>query len=139
MKIVLVHGIFNDGEVFKWLAKDLRALGHECFTPSLTPANAKHGVRDLAHKLQAYILQTIGPDEPLILVGFSMGCMISRYYLQLLQGYQRTTHFFTISGPHQGTVSAYAYWGLCLLGKKARTIYGPEVLLSKSCRRRIPA
>ncbi len=42
------------------------------------------------------------------LVGFSMGALVARYYLQRLGGNARVRRFVSISGPHAGTLSAYA-------------------------------
>ena len=49
------------------------------------------------------------------MIAFSMGTVISRYYLQELGGAERSTHFFSISGPQRGTLTAF-FW----LGKGAR-------------------
>lgn len=111
MNIILVHGIFDDSGIFKYMSSALRAEGHACFLPSLKPADAKLGIRDLAEKLQTYINQHLGVTEAFILVGFSMGCLVSRCYLQELGAIQRCVAFHAISGPHHGSWWAYAYWG----------------------------
>ena len=55
-----------------------------------------------------------------------MGCIVARIYLQQLGGQRRTTAFFALSGPHQGTWTAYA-----ALGKGARDLRpGSELLRS---------
>jgi len=45
---------------------------------------------------------------PIDLVGFSMGALVSRYYLQKLGGRANVRRFVSISGPHRGTLTAYA-------------------------------
>ncbi|NRB40440.1 MAG: lipase [Pseudomonadales bacterium] len=107
MKIVLVHGIFDDGRLFKKMAAFLNDLDCDVYIPSLKPADARLGVADLSHKLKAYIDSTFEPDESFVLIGFSLGCLISRYYLQELGGHDRCNIFHAISGPHKGSLLAY--------------------------------
>ena len=105
----MVHGIWDKGRVYRRMAQFLTEQGHHCHYPDLEPANAAHGLADLAEKLKIYINQTIGPDAPFALIGFSMGTVISRYYLQRLGGAPRVSHFFSISGPLRGTLTAH-FW-----------------------------
>ncbi len=107
MNVILVHGIWDTGRIFRRLVAHLTAQGHHCFCPDLEPANAAHGLVDLAEKLQAYIDTTLGPEEKFALIGFSMGALITRHYLQMLGGADRVDHYFTISGPNNGTLTAY--------------------------------
>jgi triacylglycerol lipase len=111
MNIVLVHGIFDNGAIFRRLVDALTRAGHRCWVPSLKPADGRTGIRDLAAKLHAYIDRHLGTEAELALVGFSMGCIVSRHYLQMLGGVRRTKAFFAISGPHEGTLTAYLYPG----------------------------
>lgn len=109
MHIIMVHGIWDKGTVYRRMASYLTAQGHRCHYPDLEPANGQHGLVDLAEKLQTYIDQTIGPERPFALIGFSMGTVVARYYLQVLGGAARVSHFFSISGPLRGTLTAY-FW-----------------------------
>lgn len=111
MQVVCVHGIWDTGRVWRRIAGELTAAGHDCFCPDLTPANGAHGLVDLAHKLQDVIIQQTDPKKPIALVGFSMGTVVSRYYLQELGGAARCSHFFSISGPHRGTLMAHLWPG----------------------------
>ncbi len=111
MKIILVHGIFDNGSLFKTLMQDLGKHGYECFAPSLQPADARLGIADLSQKLDATIQQGCGAEEPIAIIGFSMGCLIARHYLQERGGYQRTKAFFAISGPHHGSLLAHLFTG----------------------------
>ncbi|WP_036300142.1 esterase/lipase family protein [Methylomarinum vadi] len=110
-RIVLVHGIFNSGYVFYAMRKRLEAKGIECFTPSLKPRDGRHGIEDLALKLKREIDHRYGSDDPINLLGFSMGGIVARYYLQKLAGHERVTRFFTVSAPHHGSYLAYCYPG----------------------------
>lgn len=111
MNVVLVHGIFDDGAIFRRLERSLRDAGHRCWIPALKPADGRRGIHDLACKLKAYVDEQLGPTEPIAIVGFSMGCIVSRHYLQLLDGHARCEALFAVSAPHQGTLLAYLYPG----------------------------
>lgn len=109
--VVLVHGIFNSGYVFSVMRRRLEARGIECFTPCLQPRDGRHGIEDLAVKLKQHIDSRYGKDSPIHLIGFSMGGIVARYYLQKLAGHTRVRQFFTISAPHHGSYLAYGYPG----------------------------
>lgn len=111
MTVILVDGIWGNGAGFKRLGASLTAAGHSCLVPALQPNNAVRGIADLAGKLQRFIEERIGADTPVAIVGFSMGSIVARYYLQELGGYRRTRAFFAVCGPHRGTWTAYGYFG----------------------------
>ena len=93
----------------KW--REFSLCGHRCFAPSLTPNDGRHGLADLAEKLDVIVKEAFDSEEPLVIIGFSMGCLISRYYLQRMNDARRAKAFFAISGPHRGTLLAYLYPG----------------------------
>jgi len=110
--VVFVHGLFQNGDVsFGKLRRRLEARGIECFAPSLTPADAHDGLDRLAEQLKERIDERFGPNERFSIVGFSMGGLIARYYLQELGGAARCERLFTISTPHHGTWSSWGYPG----------------------------
>lgn len=105
--VLLIHGINDTGAVFYKMAPYLAALGRQVYDISLTPNNGKVGLDNLAEQVAAYIDKAFAPGQPLDLVGFSMGGIVSRYYVQRLGGIDRVQSFITISSPHQGTSAAY--------------------------------
>ncbi|MGS0680396.1 esterase/lipase family protein [Shewanella sp. 125m-7] len=107
MKVVLVHGIFNTGHVMRWLQKRLQASGHECFSPTISPFDGRHGIEHAANNLSEQIDAVFGVDAEIVLVGFSMGGIVGRYYLQHLGGARRVSQFFSLSTPHNGSYLAY--------------------------------
>ena len=107
MKIVLLHGIFNTGRTMNWMKRALEKHGFECFTPSLSPFDGRKGIEYDAANLKLQIDNRFGEAEKISLIGFSMGGIIARYYLQELGGMQRVENFFSISTPHHGTYWAY--------------------------------
>ncbi|HRN27998.1 MAG: alpha/beta fold hydrolase [Ignavibacteriaceae bacterium] len=111
MNIVLVHGFISTGKIFFYIKRKLEAQGHRCFTPTLKPIDAKYGIEDLAIKLKDKIESNLEPDSKFVLVGFSMGGIICRYYLQELGGIERVNKLFTISSPHHGSYLSYIYPG----------------------------
>ncbi|MFZ1281454.1 MAG: alpha/beta fold hydrolase [Ignavibacteriaceae bacterium] len=111
MNIVLVHGFISTGKIFFYIKRKLEAQGHKCFAPTLKPIDAKHGIEDLAIKLNAYIKNNLELDSKFVLVGFSLGGIVCRYYLQELNGIKRVDKLFTISSPHHGSYMSYLYPG----------------------------
>ncbi len=110
-RLVLVHGIFNTGYVFVAMRKRLEAAGIECFAPTLRPRDGHHGIDDLARKLKEEIDSRYGENSPVHLLGFSMGGIVARYYVQKLNGHRRVKQLFTVSAPHHGSYLAYCYPG----------------------------
>jgi len=109
MNIVLVHGFLSSGKIFNLMKKRFERKGFNCFAPTLKPIDGKYGLDDLANKLKDEIENYFGNESNLSLVGFSMGGIICRYYLQELNGFQRVNKFITISTPHHGSYLAYLY------------------------------
>lgn len=109
---VLVHGIWqNQGRCFGMLRRDLEKRGVICLVPSLKPADGRDGLEPMARQLRDEIETTFGPDQHFVVVAFSMGGLISRYYLQDLDGAERCEGFITISTPHHGTEMAHLHYG----------------------------
>ncbi len=111
MNIVLVHGFLSTSKIFFMMKKKFERKGFKCFAPTLKPIDAKFGLDDLAKKLKFEIEKHFGDESKFSLVGFSMGGVICRYYLQELNGLQRANKFISISAPHHGSYLAYLYPG----------------------------
>jgi triacylglycerol lipase len=109
MNVVLVHGFLNRGGILRGLARHLTSIGHTCFVPSLKPCDARCGIPVLADQLGQFINASLSNDSRFSIIGFSMGALIVRYYLQELGGHLRIDSFFSICGPHAGTLTAYIY------------------------------
>jgi triacylglycerol lipase len=106
--VLLVHGITDTEAVFNQMAVYLKQLGWTVHTLNLVPNNGEAPLNVLAQQVVDYVDATIGEEQPFDLVGFSMGGIVSRYYVQRLGGINRVQRFVTISSPHNGTVVAYA-------------------------------
>ena len=100
--VVLVHGIFSSGDDMERLARHLRSQAREVFQPTLTPNGGHARIEDLAAQLADFVDQKIGARR-FDLIGFSMGGLISRHYLQRLGGIGKIGRFITMATPHHGT------------------------------------
>ena len=108
--IILVHGIYSTSADMVRLANHLRRDGHPVFTPTLDPANGNATIEALAAQLAEYADREI-PNGKFDLIGFSMGGLVSRYYVQRLGGIDRVGRFVTLATPHRGTVMARLFSG----------------------------
>ncbi|AFZ60905.1 triacylglycerol lipase [Anabaena cylindrica FACHB-243] len=108
--VLLVHGINDTGAVFNKMAFYLRQRGWSVYTLDLLPNNGSEVLDKLAQQVADYVAATFAPEQPFDLLGFSMGGIVSRYYIQRLGGIDRVKRFITISSPHRGTMMAYASW-----------------------------
>ena len=110
-RVVMVHGIFQQGHSFVPLKKKLEKQGYDCLIPALKPADARAGIEGLAQQLQREIEAKWGKQASFHIVAHSMGGLVSRYYLQELGGYQHCQSLVTLATPHHGTKAAYFYPG----------------------------
>ena len=113
--LVLVHGIFDTGALFNRMARHFQGRGWRTVAPSLHPRSGAAGLDVLAEQLKAVIDREVPPEEPLSLVGFSMGGLVSRYYLQRLGGLARARRFVAVSTPQHGS-----FWARCVPSRGGR-------------------
>lgn len=104
--VLLVHGIADSQRNMQWMARQLRKDGWEVHTLNLTPNWAQAGIEPLAAQIGDYAREQFG-GRKFDLVGFSMGGLVSRYYVQRLGGLERVDHLVTLASPHNGTVLAH--------------------------------
>lgn len=109
--VVLVHGIWNTAKVFRSLARQLSRAGFEVHAWDSSPNNGSVSLFTLAQQLSERVDTALGAERKFSLIGFSMGGIVSRLYLQRLGGARRVRKFVSIASPHYGT-----FWGR--LGKK---------------------
>ncbi|WP_016952263.1 triacylglycerol lipase [Anabaena sp. PCC 7108] len=108
--VLLVHGLNDTSAVFNKMALYLRQRGWSVHTLDLLPNNGAVVLDQLAQQVADYVTATFEPEQAIDLIGFSMGGIVSRYYVQRLGGINNVKRFITISSPHQGTVVAYGSW-----------------------------
>jgi triacylglycerol lipase len=107
LPIILVHGLKDTSRKMRHITHHLRERGWQVFDLDLTPSNGDAKLEVLAQQLADFIDRTFPPQQPIDLLGYSMGGMVCRYYLQRLGGLDRTRRFVTIAAPHHGTIAAH--------------------------------
>jgi triacylglycerol lipase len=108
LPVLLIHGIDDTADVFDCLAAYLRdRTWTDIHTLNLWPNNGDRGLDELALQVQTYVDQHLADADAIDLIGFSMGGIVSRYYVQQLEGWQRVRRFVTIASPHNGTWTGY--------------------------------
>ncbi|MCB9595701.1 MAG: alpha/beta fold hydrolase [Sandaracinaceae bacterium] len=109
--VLLVHGIWDDGARFDTMRAALEEAGIGPIRAlDLTPNDGSARIERLAEQVDAAARELLDASEAsrLDVVGFSMGALVSRFWLQRLRGKERTRRFVSISGPHRGTATAWA-------------------------------
>ena len=106
LPVLFVHGINDTGKNFGRMMAAVREAGARAVhAVDLTPNRGEAPIAELAKQVDAAaqaLLSESGAGS-LNVVGFSMGSLVSRYWLQRLGGKARTRRFISISGPHAGT------------------------------------
>lgn len=105
--VLLVHGLTDTTLVFRQMTAYLSAQGFSVHSFDLTPNNGIMPLDQLAVQVTDYIAKNFHPEQPLDLIGFSMGGIVSRYYIQRLGGIKRVQRFVSIAAPNNGTFTAY--------------------------------
>jgi triacylglycerol lipase len=105
--LLLVHGLTDTSHKMRKIASHLRGLGWKVYDIDLKPNSGDAKLEVLAQQVADLVERIFPPAQPIDLLGFSMGGLVSRYYIQRLGGIDRVQRFITISAPHNGTVAAY--------------------------------
>lgn len=107
--LVLVHGLWDTPELFNSLKRSLAGRRGSPFSPHLPHGLGVVPLDELAAHLNQAIEAEFGPDQILDVMGFSMGGLISRTWIQLQGGYQRVRRFTSVASPQQGTLAAQVW------------------------------
>lgn len=111
--LLLIHGIDDTAKVFDKMTAYLRDCGwSDIHALDLIPNNGDLGLETLALQIKAYINLYLSSVPKIDVVGFSMGGIISRYYIQRLGGVEKVRNFITLSSPHNGTWIGYFRYNL---------------------------
>lgn len=105
--ILLVHGLGDTARLFGTMSAYLAKDGRKVHCVNLEPNDGEVGLEQLATQIQSYVAERFAPAPKFDLLGFSMGGIVSRYYVQRLGGIERVRRFVTISSPHRGTWTAW--------------------------------
>ena len=103
--VLFLPGFMDTPGLFRRMEKAVRAAGHRTAGFALSPSTGARGIDELAEDLGTFVDERF-PGERVALVGFSMGGLVARYWVQRLGGAARTERLITISTPHRGTLHA---------------------------------
>ena len=120
--LLLIHGIGDTSRIFNQMVAYLSDRGWvDIHTINLFPNNGEIGLDKLALQIRAYVDCHLATTASIDLIGFSMGGIVSRYYLQRLGGWKKVRHFLTLSSPHNGTWTGYLRQtvGVCQMRPKS--------------------
>lgn len=107
-RTILVHGYKDDASVFEPLASYLSELGFIPYAVTLEPSDCSVPLEALAQQLAHFVETNFAYDQKLDLIGFSLGGIVTRYFVQRMGGLARTNRLLTVAAPHHGTWMAYA-------------------------------
>ena len=114
--LVLVHGMLDTSAVFNSLQRELAGRREPVLIPDLPLRLGRTSIQAAAELLGRSIEAAFGREQPLDLLGFSMGGVIARYWIQLLGGHRRTRRFLSVGSPQQGTLTAQPWPGWLFQG-----------------------
>jgi triacylglycerol lipase len=124
--VLLVHGLADNRSVFTILGRELRRTGFRnvyALNAHPFPGDARTAAVRLAEEVERICAET--GEERVHIVAHSLGGLIARYYVQLLDGDERAATLITIGTPHQGTTLArllpYRMTGQLLPGSELLT------------------
>ncbi len=108
MPIILVHGWIHNRSAFLGINRVLRKAGfrhiHAFDYNPLT-----YDIPEIAGMLAAEVdrVRSISGADKVMIVGHSMGGVVSRYYVQQLGGHDTVDTVISLGSPHRGTYAAY--------------------------------
>lgn len=112
--VVMVAGIDDTGAKMADIDRYLAARGWpDRLRVSLVPSNGSVGLDRLAVQLKEASERFAAEHHSrrFDLVAFSLGGIVSRYYLEELGGAAHVSHFVCLSSPHHGTYTAFLRGG----------------------------
>ena len=113
---MLVHGLLDSPAVFNALKRCLGDQRQPLLIPELPLRFGLTPVPEAAELLGSHIEAAFGLEQPIDLLGFSIGGVIARTWIQLLGGHHRTRRFISVGSPQQGTLTAQPWPGRLLAG-----------------------
>ncbi len=108
--LVLIHGLDDTARLFRRMRAYLEERGWDPHVIELVPNDGSRGLDELARQVGAFASGAVGAAGKFSLVGFSMGGLVARYYVQRLDAAERVHRLVTISSPHRGTWTGYLRW-----------------------------
>ncbi|SHF91170.1 triacylglycerol lipase [Microbulbifer donghaiensis] len=103
---LLIPGIFDRGHSMLLMQQALKDAGFSAHYIHLRYNSGWHGMEHLSLQLKHQVDALVAKHETCAIVGFSMGGIVARHYLQVLGGIERVHKFISISSPHFGSLWA---------------------------------
>ncbi len=104
--LVLVHGLWDTPRLFNRLRTALDGRRDPLLIPHLRHGLGHVPLVDLAAQLDQHITTAFGAEAVVDLLGFSMGGLVGRCWIQDFGGYRRTRRFLCVGSPQRGTLTA---------------------------------
>ena len=82
----MIHGLWNNSSIFSSISSKLDDIGIEYFAPTLNHSYGMTSIIDLTNILNELILEKYGLEKEIDILGFSMGGIIGRSWLQKFNG-----------------------------------------------------
>jgi triacylglycerol lipase len=105
--VLLVHGIADSAASMRFLQTRLARDGRESLAITLEGGDGSVSLEEMSQQLRDYVRNHFSSGETFDLVGFSMGGLVCRYYVQVLGGSSRVDRLVTVSTPNHGTLLAF--------------------------------
>ena len=136
--LVLIHGLWDTPRLFNKLRNALDGRRDPLVIPHLHHGLGHVPLSELAARLAQHINEAVGPDATLDLLGFSMGGLIGRAWIQEFGGHARTRRFLCVGSPQRGTLTAQAVPRALLAGIADMKLGSPFVRGLQSSLQRHP-
>ena len=107
--LVLVHGLLDSPAVFEQLLRELGGGRGDPLVPALPLRLGRTPIEEAAKELGRWIDAAYPATTPIDLLGFSIGGVIGRTWIQRHGGRRRTRRFISVGSPQQGTLTAWPW------------------------------
>ncbi|WP_237067672.1 esterase/lipase family protein [Microbulbifer guangxiensis] len=104
--VLLVPGIFDRGRSMHRMQAALADEGFAAHYIHLHYNSAWYGLKYLSRQLEQRVEELVPPGHSFALVGFSMGGIVSRHFMQARSGLPRVHKYISMASPHRGSLWA---------------------------------
>jgi triacylglycerol lipase len=109
--LVLVHGLWDTPRLFRRLEDQLHGRRQPLLVPHLPHGLGQRPLLELASDLGRQVDQRFGADRPVDVLGFSMGGVVARTWIQLAGGCGRVRRLISVGSPQRGSLVAAPWPG----------------------------
>lgn len=104
-----MHGLLDSPAVFDRLQRALGGGRGDPLVPALPLRLGRTPIAAAAAELGRWIEAAYPAEARIDLLGFSIGGVIARTWIQRLGGHRRTRRFISVGSPQQGTLTAWPW------------------------------